>query len=131
MFHGRVPAARYRKNRGEQGGRTMPVLMRQPAAKAPWPPRPENDTERREPRPVAVGSDPKQNFWTIAAENGLDPRELLFYNFQTRDMQEINWYLKEYVGCTRTTSDGFNYVLLGAASDPVAMKGMIFVPVRD
>jgi hypothetical protein len=34
---------------------------------------------------------------------------LIQYNFETRSPDEINWYLKNRVGCTRTTIDGSNY----------------------
>ncbi len=50
-------------------------------------------------------------------------------NFGTTDLAEVNWYLKNYVGCTQTTSDGKNYTF-GALkfSQANPLRAVIFVP---
>ena len=51
------------------------------------------------------------NWWSIASKDGwADPFDLIEYNFKTRKPKEINWYLRNFVGCTHATSDGFNHV---------------------
>ena len=109
----------------------MSALMREPAVKAPWPPRAENDPMGHQPEPVPVGQSSTQSFYTIAADHGLDPKDLVYYNFLTRDPKEINWYLQEYVGCTKTTRDGWNYTFEGATNDPARFKSMIFAPSKS
>lgn len=59
----------------------------------------------------------------IAKANGLDPMALIEFNFKTRSPEEINWYLKTNVGCTRQTADGKNYVFSNSDS-----PGIIYLP---
>ena len=47
---------------------------------------------------------------SIAEEHGITWRELALFNFHTAVPREVNRYLHEYVGCTRRTKDGKNYV---------------------
>ncbi|MGL4496193.1 MAG: hypothetical protein ACRCUX_10280, partial [Beijerinckiaceae bacterium] len=57
------------------------------------------------------------------------PIDLVRLNFGTTDLAEVNWYLKNYVGCTQTTSDGKNYTfgsLKFSQTNPT--KAVIFVP---
>jgi uncharacterized protein YebE (UPF0316 family) len=49
---------------------------------------------------------------------------LIEFNFKTRNPREVNWYLREYVGCVKTTQDGKNYTFEGA--DP--QKAAIYIP---
>ena len=51
------------------------------------------------------------NWWTVANKDGWsDPWDLIEYNFGTRNAKEVNWYLRNFVGCTNTSPDGKNYV---------------------
>jgi hypothetical protein len=50
--------------------------------------------------------------------------DLIEFNFETRKPEEVNWYLKELVGC-RVSTDGLNYAFKGA--DP--KKGKIYRPM--
>ena len=68
------------------------------------------------------------DWWKLAARPqvvaaGLNAMDLCFYNFQTRDGREINWYLRNKVGCTKTTVDRKNY----AFSDD-ARPGTVYLP---
>jgi len=45
----------------------------------------------------------------VASRDGwANPTDLCEYNFKTRVPEEINWYLKNFVGCTKS-NDGKNY----------------------
>lgn len=103
-------------------------LMNAPASRAPWPPLPQNDSAGRYPEPFPVSQDPKESFWTIAEKAGVDAKDLIRYNFLTNKPEEINWYLKNYVGCVNATADGKNYTFRGATYKPEENKGVIFVP---
>lgn len=54
------------------------------------------------------------NWWNIASKDGwADPWDLIEYNFDTRNPKEVNWYLRNFVGCTETSPDGRNFVFSG------------------
>lgn len=42
-------------------------------------------------------------WWTVAARLGMDPWSLIMFNFDTHVPEEVNWYLRELVGCWRIT----------------------------
>lgn len=64
-----------------------------------------------------------ESWMSIAASIGVDPWWLIQYNFETRDPAEVNWYLKNRVGCVRTTLDKRNFIFSQSAS-----PGLIHVP---
>jgi hypothetical protein len=49
------------------------------------------------------------NWWSIASANGIDVGALIAFNFKTSNPDEINWYLREKVGCRLETPDRDNY----------------------
>lgn len=56
-----------------------------------------------------------ESWWTLAELPRVrtlhqTASDLCYYNFRTRDPQEINWYLYHRVGCRRVTRDGKNYM---------------------
>lgn len=61
----------------------------------------------------------------IARLHKMEVWELIYENFRTRTPEEVNWYLKHYVGCTKTTVDGKNYMF---STD--ARPGIIHIPER-
>jgi len=66
------------------------------------------------------------NWWSLQKQFCLrDPWTLIRYNFGTNDPAEVNWYLREYVGCTKTTADGKNYCFSYAAN-----PGLLYLPRR-
>ena len=64
------------------------------------------------------------DWWKIAAREKLDPWALIDFNFHTHVPEEVNWYLRELVGC-RHSKDGRNFAFTGA--DP--RKRKIYLPV--
>ena len=68
------------------------------------------------------------NWWKLAARPevkaaGLSAMDLCAFNFQTRNAMEINWYLRNKIGCNKTTSDRQNYLF----SDD-ATPGIVYLP---
>ncbi|PCJ18652.1 MAG: hypothetical protein COB04_06990 [Gammaproteobacteria bacterium] len=61
---------------------------------------------------------------SIAKAHGMEVWELIYENFKTLDPREANWYLKNYVGCTKETNDKVN--LAFSSKDK---PGIIYVPV--
>ena len=65
------------------------------------------------------------NFATLAIYARMSPGDLLRYNFGTSVPREVNWYLRNHVGCKKADWDEKNYVF-SDDDDP----GVIFVPLR-
>lgn len=94
----------------------MAPKLKKPATDPVWPPK--FSTKKVE---VTAADD----WWILAAMNGRsDPWDLIVYNFQTRDCNEVNWCLHHLLGCRRTTKDGRNYEF-GA---PCTQKQHIYIP---
>jgi hypothetical protein len=63
------------------------------------------------------------NWWNLASKyNFADPWDIIQFNYGTKDPEEVNWYLKELVGCTKS-NDGLNY-----SFDSSDKFGMVFIP---
>lgn len=60
---------------------------------------------------------------TLAFHYFINPETLIWFNFQTLNTDEVNWYLHRNVGCRRETPDKFNYVF-STADHP----GFIYIP---
>jgi len=76
------------------------------------------------PYKVQTGDD----WWKLAARPdviaaGIDALGLCRFNFQTAKPPEINWYLRNKVGCTQATHDRKNYIFTSDA-DP----GIVYLP---
>jgi hypothetical protein len=51
---------------------------------------------------------------SIAKDHGLDAWDLIDFNFETKRTPEcVNWYLHNYLRCTKVTADGYNYSFSG------------------
>src|SRR6266849_976083 len=87
-----------------------PVHKRVPSE---WPPK-----DGREYRVLDT-----DDWWKIAAREHIDPWALIIFNFDTTVPEEVNWYLRELVGC-RHTKDRWNYTFLNADKS----KGKIYLP---
>ena len=77
---------------------------------------------------AAVKITAADDWWKLAARPevkaaGLGALDLCAFNFQTRNPAEINWYLRNKVGCTKATSDRKNYMFSNDAS-----PGVIYLP---
>jgi hypothetical protein len=68
------------------------------------------------------------NWWSLARKFRMDDEwQLIEYNFRTRVPEEVNWYLRELVGCWVGTPDGNNYRFLFA----LPTKRKIYIPPGD
>ena len=63
------------------------------------------------------------NWWSIASANRVDVGVLIDFNFKTSNSDEINWYLREKVGCRLETPDRDNYRF--SSKD---VPGRIYIP---
>lgn len=72
------------------------------------------------------GTDPKrlEDWKTVATDFKVNVEYLIYYNFQTNNPDIVNWYLKHYVGCTKTR-DGLNW-----AFSPDMNPGLIYIPTE-
>lgn len=77
-----------------------PVQLRKPPQ---WPPKNARQME-------VMDAD---TWWTVAARLGMDPWALIMFNFDTHVPEEVNWYLRELVGCRHIT-ENLNYTFQGS-----------------
>ncbi len=72
------------------------------------------------------GTDPKrlEDWKTVAADFNVNVDYLIYYNFHTHNPDIVNWYLRHYVGCTKTR-DGLNW-----AFGPGMKPGLIYIPTE-
>lgn len=104
-------------------------IEKTPVVKAPWPPKRSNDKLFRYPRPYPVGKEKGESFATIAKKQAVDGADLVRYNFLTKDGNEINWYLANYVGCPAPKAGEKYYEFYGAVYDDKKNTGVIFIPM--
>lgn len=68
---------------------------------------------------------------SLAKSKGLDPWDLIRYNYpnlpasNSEAAREVNWYLQEYVGCTKLTGDQKNYCFSSTAN-----PGIVYLPEK-
>ncbi|HLV89195.1 MAG TPA: LysM domain-containing protein [Candidatus Sulfotelmatobacter sp.] len=60
---------------------------------------------------------------SVAQQYGITTKQLIHHNFGTDDTGEINWYLREYVGCNLPTQDRKNWRFSDSAA-----PGIIYIP---
>jgi hypothetical protein len=96
----------------------MPIEKR-PASPLPKGPRPGS----RNPPYKVTGADTLE---TVASKHSVSTTDLIRHNFATTDPAEINWYLREYVGCDKPTSDGKNWCFSSSAN-----PGLIYIPASS
>jgi hypothetical protein len=65
------------------------------------------------------------DWWIIAEHEHMDPWDIIKFNFDTHVPEEVNWYLRELVGCKNSKDGGRNYAFFGA--DPAKKK--IYLPL--
>lgn len=82
-----------------------------------------------EPYLVADGD----NWWSLAQKKGVDAKWLVKYNFQTNEYKHVNWYLHNFVGCTKKSPDGNNFSFTTAARNATwtSRAGVIYVPKSE
>ena len=93
--------------------------------KNPVPPlfRPPDSVEHR----VSDGED----WHSVAKRYNLPVEYLIFSNFKTNVPREINWYLREYIGCDLPTGDRKNWKFsTSARSGKGPRAGVVFIPLN-
>jgi hypothetical protein len=79
------------------------------------------------PRPVGGASGPPgapDDTWeTVAQQYSMDVRRLIYFNFKTNNPQQVNFYLRTYVGCNTPSPTRWNWTFRGAK------PGVIYLPV--
>lgn len=100
----------------------MPAKEKRPSVKAPWPPKDSWAVHQ-------VGLFGRDNWWKLGASHGRDnPWDIIIFNFQTEDPREVNWYLREYIGCKHTK--GSNYIFFDADPGEVHMPPPTWIPPK-
>jgi hypothetical protein len=67
--------------------------------------------------------DTREGWASVARKYGLDVRRLIRFNFETENSDEVNWYLRNYVGCDVATDDRQNWMFSSSAN-----PGIIYLP---
>jgi hypothetical protein len=62
---------------------------------------------------------------TLARANGIAPKALVYFNFNTNNPDEVNWYLRRNTGCKVPTKDGLNWTFSLSAQ-----PGIIYIPAK-
>jgi hypothetical protein len=72
-------------------------------------------------REITVTDD--DDWWKIGVREHMDPWAIIMFNFDTHVPEEVNWYLRELVGCKHSKDGGRNFAFLGAT------KKKIYLPL--
>lgn len=64
-----------------------------------------------------------ESWETLAATYRIPADQIIYANFETRVPAEVNWYLRNYVGCKKVTPDGKNWTF-----STNARPGIIQIP---
>ena len=64
-----------------------------------------------------------EDWYSLAKFYGLGAKQLIRHNFLTIVPEEVNWYLRHYVGCNKKSPTGNNWAFSNSAS-----RGIIFIP---
>lgn len=65
----------------------------------------------------------RDDWISVAKEHSIDVKDLIHFNFQTNIPEEVNWYLRRFVGCFKSRDHGRNWAF---SSD--AKPGIIYIP---
>lgn len=70
---------------------------------------------------------PDQEDWeSVARKFQVDVKYLIYFNFMTDSPDEVNWYLRHYVGCVKVSPSGNNWMFSNGAN-----PGIIYIPPSD
>ena len=104
----------------------MPAFKVQPLPTEKRPkPKPVDRITALAPGVIAHKVGGNDDWYSLASQFGHDAYTLMDFNFKTIDSGEINWYLREYVGCRVSDERGMNWKFRNA--DP----GIIYIPPRS
>lgn len=65
------------------------------------------------------------DWYSVARDHGIGAHDLIQFNFATTEPSEVNWYLRNNVGCVKHTHDNLNWMFSSEA-----MPGIIYIPPR-
>src|SRR5881628_3018032 len=94
-----------------------------PVEKRPANPLPKGARAGSRPQPHRVVDG--ETLESVAKKYGIAVNHLIQHNFGTLNPAEINWYLREHVGCTLPTRDGKNWRF-----SSIARPGLIYLPAN-
>jgi hypothetical protein len=78
-------------------------------------------------RPYRPTDKPEQEDWeSVARKFNVPVKELIWFNFMTNNPDEVNWYLRAYVGCNKKSPSGNNWMFSNSAS-----PGIIYIPPAE
>jgi hypothetical protein len=101
----------------------MAVLTRKPAKSVIYPLRdPAHRAVHRYARDGKWAEGIPQNWASIANRYNVDVWDLILYNFQCRNPEEVNWCMQQFLRCT-VSNDGKNYSFSPSDTNP-----LIFIP---
>jgi len=66
-----------------------------------------------------------EDWYSVAAAHGVSAQDLIYFNYQTHDPKEVNYYLRVNVGCVLATHDRLNWKFSSEAN-----PGIIYVPLK-
>jgi hypothetical protein len=102
----------------------MEPRLKHPAKlRTPWPP-----TDAKQSLTVTLTDD----WWKLAKTFNRpqdDPWDIIYYNFETYDTEEVNWYLHERLGCRVKSPTQLNYRFGRAPGDITPI--VIYIPKDD
>src|ERR1700733_13798084 len=106
-------------------GKTMGLAIKKRVLPLKTEKRPVNPVPKAVPHGTRVEYKVKDDdtFESVAQDYGMPVKQLILHNFRTMDPGEINWYLREYVGCDLPTHDRQNWRFSNTAS-----PGKIYIP---
>lgn len=97
-----------------------PNVKKPRTLRSPWPPT--DDLLKVQP---VLGWD---DWWTLQTQfKRCDPWDIIYYNFATYNPEEVNWYLREWIGCHDFSPDGKNYRFGAVGGQPM----QIYIPNDD
>jgi hypothetical protein len=67
-----------------------------------------------------------ENWASVADHYDVEVADLIFFNFHTRDTDEINWYLRRNVGCDTSIDGDVNWAFSSSAE-----PGLIYIPPAE
>jgi hypothetical protein len=116
----------------EQGERLFMPELTYPPHNPVWPP-PNSIDPRVTPYRVAHKGNYGESFLDICSRFGIKFEDLIQFNFglkrtEPKYMEKINWYLKNKLGCRKTTANG-NFILSGGETIYIPQLGVVMDPV--
>ena len=77
-------------------------------------------------RPMAKPESKQEDWASVGRKFAVDVDDLIFFNFLTHHPDEVNWYLRNYVGCDKVSPSGNNWMF-----SHTAKPGYIYIPPAE